>query len=174
MNICVFCGASQGSAEHREKAFQLGQMIARHGHTLVYGGSDLGLMGCVARGAKIEGGRITSIIPEFFQNAGVEDPHADTRISVVTMGERKEKMIGMCGLFIALPGGIGTLDEIGEVLTTVSLRHKQADMVLCDFDGFYSSLKDLIARMKSDGYIPSEWIAEPIYAKTLGDIEPLL
>ncbi len=174
MNICVFCGASNGCADHREKAFELGAMIARHGHRLVYGGSDLGLMGCVARGAKSENGGITSIIPEFFSNSGIADPHSDTHIGVKTMGERKQLMIEMSDLFIALPGGIGTLDEIGDVLTTVSLRHKKATMVLCDFDGFYSSLESLIGTMKEKGYIASPWNAEPIYAKALADIEPLL
>ena len=174
MNVCVFCGASEGTPEHREKAYALGKMIASFGHHLVYGGSDLGLMGCVARGAKEAGGAITSIIPSFFSSRGVDDPHADTRINVETMGTRKDKMIEMSDLFIALPGGIGTLDEIGDILTTVSLRRKEAKLVLCDFDGFYSSLRDLLGKMKENGYIASPWNAEPLYAKSLSDIEPLL
>ena len=174
MNVCVFCGASNGSPDHREKAFELGKMIASCGHRLVYGGSDLGLMGCVARGAKEVGGGITSIIPAFFSSRGVDDPHSDERISVPTMGVRKDKMIEMSDLFIALPGGIGTLDEIGDILTTVSLRRKKARLILCDFDGFYSSLKDLLGKMKEIGYISSPWNAEPIYAKSLSEIEPLL
>ncbi len=174
MNVCVFCGSSDGTPDHREKAFELGKMIARHGHRLVYGGSDLGLMGFVARGAKSESGAITSIIPLCFQHAGIADPHSDTKIDVETMGERKENMIGMCDLFIALPGGIGTLDEIGDVLTTIALDHKEAKMILCDFDGFYSAFASLIETMKGHGYIPDPWKAEPIYAKTLSDVEAYL
>ena len=174
MNICVFCGASDGTPDHREKAFELGKMIASHGHRLVYGGSDRGLMGCVARGAKSEGGSITSIIPLFFQREGIEDPHSDTKIDVETMGERKKNMIDMCDLFIALPGGIGTLDEIGDVLTTVGLGHKEAKTILCDFEGFYSSFADIILTMKKHGYIPDPWNAEPIYAKSLDEIAAYL
>ena len=174
MNVCVFCGASQGDPSHREKAFELGRMIAKAGHRLVYGGSDLGLMGCLARGARQEGGAITSIIPTFFSLQGIDDPHSDTRIPVESMAIRKDRMVEMSDLFIALPGGIGTLDEIGDVLTLVSLRRKKADLVLCDFDGFYSSLRGLLDNMKAKGYIPSPWIAEPIYAKDLDDIQPLL
>lgn len=173
-NICIFCGANDGTPDHREKAYELGRMIALHGHRLVYGGSDRGLMGCVARGAKSEGGAITSIIPLFFQRAGVEDPHSDMKIDVETMGERKQNMIDMCNLFIALPGGIGTLDEIGDVLTAVSLGHKEAKMILCDFEGFYSSFGEIIKTMKKHGYISDPWNAEPIYAKSLSEIEPYL
>ena len=174
MNVCVFCGASEGSASHREKAFELGKAIACKGHRLVYGGSDLGLMGYLARGAKEGGGEVVSIIPSFFSNRGVDDPLSDVRYSVTTMGERKDKMIEMSDLFIALPGGIGTLDEIGDVLTLISLRRKSARLILCDFDGFYASLKALLHSMKEQGYIPTPWNAEPIYAKSLSEIESYL
>lgn len=174
MNICVFCGASEGNAAHREKAFELGKMIATKGHRLIYGGSVLGLMGCLAKGAKEGGGEVVSIIPAFFSQRGVDDPLSDKRISVETMGERKDRMIEMSDLFIALPGGIGTLDEIGDTLTLIALRRKSAQMVLCDFDGFYSALKEMLGKMKEEGYIPSPWLAEPLYAKSLSEIEPLL
>ena len=101
---------------------------------------------------------------------GVNDPFADERIVVSSMGERKQKMMDMGDLFIALPGGIGTLDEIGDVLTAVSLRKKKAKVILCDFGGFYEPFGNLIATMKENGYIPDPWIAEPIYAKDISKI----
>ena len=174
MNICVFCGASDGTASHREKAFELGKLIASKGHRLIYGGSVLGLMGCLAKGAKEGGGEVVSIIPTFFSQRGVDDPLSDKRISVETMAERKDKMIEAADLFIALPGGIGTLDEIGDTLTLIALRRKDAKLVLCDFGGFYSALKEMLDKMKATGYIPSPWIAEPLYVKSLSEIEYLL
>ncbi len=174
MNVCVFCGSSDGNPIHREQAYELGKMIAQKGHRLVYGGSDRGLMGCVARGAKAAGGEILSIVPPFFAERGISDPYADRSIAVSSMGERKETMIAESDLFIALPGGIGTLDEIGDVLTQVSLQKKDARLILCDFDGFYSAFAVLVERMKEDGYVPPSWPAEPIYAKSLSEIEPLL
>ena len=173
-NVCVFCGASQGTASDREKAFALGELLAEKGHTLVYGGSDLGLMGCVARGMKEKGGKVISIIPEFFLHRGVEDPHSDSSIHVPSMAVRKEKMIEMCDVFIALPGGIGTLDEIGEVLTTISLNHKKGKLILCDFDGFYQPLIAMLNQMKKRGYIAMEWNAEPLVATDISEVAALL
>ena len=173
-HVCVFCGASQGNPAHQEAAYALGKLLAEKDCVLVYGGSNLGLMGKVACGARDSGGTVVSIIPSFFLNQGIPDPYSDERIEVGTMGERKEKMIEMCDVFIALPGGIGTLDEIGDILTLISLRRKEGKVILCNFDGFYEPLGAMLLRMKKEGYISQRWNAEPLLVREIEEIANIL
>ena len=122
MNITVYCGSNFGDNPHfEEAAHDLGAWIARAGHTLVYGGSSVGLMGAVSRAA-IEGGApVIGVEPEFFIEAGVAQHDLTELIVVETMGERKSKMIELGDAFVALPGGVGTLEEISEIFTRVRL-----------------------------------------------------
>ncbi len=175
MNVCVFCGAHPGKEDFGRAAYELGKLIAQKGDRLIYGGSDLGLMGKVALGAKEAGGEIKSIIPSFFINEhGVNDPYSTERQIVSTMNERKNEMLNQSELFIALPGGIGTLDEIGDVLTQISLRLIKGRMILCDFDGFYEPLKAMIERMKQEGYIRWAPECDPIYISSVEEAEAYL
>lgn len=148
MNITVYCGSNFGDNPHFEEAARnLGAWIARAGHTLVYGGSSVGLMGAVSRAA-IEGGAPgIGVEPAFFIEAGVAQ-HDLTELFVCdTMGERKAKMIELGDAFVALPGGVGTLEEISEIFTRVRLDMGPHECFLLNIDGFYDPLRSFLESM---------------------------
>lgn len=148
MNITVYCGSNPGNDPRFEEAARdLGTWIARAGHTLIYGGSSVGLMGTVSRAA-IEGGApVIGVEPAFFIEAGVAQHDLTELIVVDTMGERKAKMIELGEAFVALPGGVGTLEEISEIFTRVRLDMGPHECFLLNIGGFYDPLRDLLASM---------------------------
>lgn len=175
MNITVYCGSNFGDNPHFEEAARnLGAWIARAGHTLVYGGSSVGLMGAVSRAA-IEGGTLViGVEPAFFIEAGVAQ-HDLTELFVCdTMGERKAKMIELGDAFVAFPGGTGTLEEIAEVMSMVSLRQLDAPCILYNLNGYYDSLKALLNEMICKGLSSAQRQAGIHFAADLAQIRALL
>lgn len=154
MHIAVFCASRMGSnPQYQSTAHTLGQLIASHGHTLVYGGSNLGYMGTVSTAALDAGGHVISIIPTIFSPEVINSqPRAETRL-VASMQERKSQMIDLCDAFIALPGGVGTLDEIFEVLMSNQLNLCDKPIGLLNVDGYFSPLLQQIDRMIQDGLL---------------------
>ncbi len=148
MNITVYCGSNFGDDPRFEEAARdLGAWIARAGHTLVYGGSSVGLMGAVSRAAIDGGAPVIGVEPAFFIEAGVAQ-HDLTELFVTdTMGERKAKMIELGEVFVALPGGVGTLEEISEILTRVRLDLGPHECFLLNIDGFYDPLVAFLESM---------------------------
>ena len=125
MRICVFCSSSDAvDRAFLDAAAQTGSLIAQGGHSLVFGGGRVGLMGAVARGVHAGGGRVVGIIPTFMNRPGVPCLDCDELIFTADMRERKARMMEMAEAFIALPGGFGTLEEMSEVIT-----QKQFDFV---------------------------------------------
>src|SRR5262245_24522794 len=118
MNLCVFCGSSRGNSPVYEAAAQeLGRLMANEGHTLVYGGGNVGLMGVLADSVLQHQGEVIGVIPDFLLRREVGH-RGITRLEVVgTMHERKKRMADISEAFIAMPGGWGTLDELAEILT---------------------------------------------------------
>jgi len=115
--VCVYCGASdRTAAKYTEAAWEMGEAIARQRWTLVWGGSKTGLMGAVARGAKESGGRVVGVLPEFIRQWEVAYEEADELMTVTTMHERKMLLQARSDAFVILPGGLGTLDELGDTL----------------------------------------------------------
>ena len=153
MNITVYCGSNFGDNPLFEAAArELGAWIARDGHTLVYGGSSVGLMGAVSRAA-IEGGApVIGVEPSFFIEAGVAQHDLTELIVCDTMGERKAKMIELGEMFVALPGGVGTLEEISEIFTRVRLDMGPHECFLLNVDGFYDPLRTFLASMVDHGF----------------------
>jgi uncharacterized protein (TIGR00730 family) len=139
--ICVFC-ASSSTLEQRwlDLAAATGRDLAARGHTLVSGGGCVGMMGAVAAGARSAGGYTFGVIPQSLVDLEVADCAADELIVTADMGARKELMIAKSDAFIALPGGLGTLDELFEVWTTATLGLHRKPIVLIDTDGFYTGL----------------------------------
>ncbi len=139
--VCVFCGANTGAKPvFAEAARSLGERFARLGIGVVYGGGGLGLMGAVARGALDAGGEVIGVIPEAL--LGLEPPPGyltDLRI-VRSMHERKAMMVELADAFIALPGGLGTLDEISEVLSWAQLGLHAKPCGLLNLEGYYDLL----------------------------------
>ena len=159
--VALFCGSSlPRNKEIVEAAAALARRIAQEGHTLVYGGSNLGLMGVVSSAAMNEGGRVVAVIPTLFPEDVIQSQQVSEIIRVRSMAERKEQIIAMCDAFVALPGGIGTLDELFEVAVANQLRRfsRNADkpakpMIMFDVDGFYSSLLSQLDLMRKEGLL---------------------
>lgn len=148
MNITVYLGAREGNDPALKEAVRaLGAHIGENGHTLVYGGSKSGLMGVLAQAAMDRGGKVIGVEPQFFIDEGFEMEGLDELIITQTMAERREKMIRLGETFIAMPGGTGTLEEISEVMSKVSLHHLDAPCILYNLNGYYDSLKALLERM---------------------------
>jgi hypothetical protein len=139
--ICVFCGSSPGARpEYAEQARLLGQVIARRGLGLVYGGGSVGLMGIVADAALAAGAEVDGVIPERLKEREV-DHRTLTRMHVVrSMHERKALMAELSDAFVALPGGMGTLEELSEILTWSQLGLHQKPVGLLDVAGYYDHL----------------------------------
>ena len=148
MNITEYCGSNFGDDPLFEKAARvLGAWIAREGHALVYGGSSVGLMGAVSRAANEGGAPVIGVEPAFFIEAGVAQHDLTELIVCDTMGERKAKMIELGEMFVALPGGVGTLEEISEIFTRVRLDMGPHECFLLNIDGFYDPLAAFLASM---------------------------
>ena len=148
MNITVYLGASEGNDPALKTAVrELGAWIGGSGHALVYGGSKCGLMGELAESVLRSGGEVTGVEPQFFIDAGFEYDAITRLIVTEDMSERKAKMIELGDAFIAFPGGTGTLEEIAEVMSKVSLRHLDAPCILYNLNGYYSDLKALLKHM---------------------------
>ncbi|MDE7330175.1 MAG: TIGR00730 family Rossman fold protein [Clostridia bacterium] len=147
MKICVFGAASAHIDEiYIKKVEQLGELLAKRGHSLVFGAGATGLMGAAARGFKAGGGYIHGVIPHFFREEGVEQIYGECdKITYTdTMSERKAIMEDDCDAFIITPGGIGTFEEFFEVLTLKQLgRHKKA-IVIYNIDNYYDELEDFM------------------------------
>ena len=175
MNITVYLGANEGNAPFfKEAAHELGLWIGTNGNTLVYGGSKSGLMGELAESVLQAGGKVIGVEPQFFIDAGFVYDEITELITTKDMSERKAKMIELGDVFIAFPGGTGTLEEITEVMSKVSLKHLDAPCILYNLNGYYDSLKQLLEHM-IEMDLSSEEKQEGIYfAENLEEIQRIL
>jgi uncharacterized protein (TIGR00730 family) len=154
--LCVYCGSSPGhNPEYMAAARMLGTAMAEAGIGLVYGGGSLGLMGETARAVIGAGGHVTGIIPEFLVSKERMQEGVHELIVTRTMHERKMAMFERSTGFVALPGGIGTLEELAEILTWSQLKQHARPIILCNVDGFWDGLLGLIEHMKTEGFIRS-------------------
>ncbi len=154
MNIAVYCGSSpQATPCYIEAATALGRWIGSNGHRLVYGGSAIGLMGAVSRATLDAGGEVVGVEPGFFIEAGVAQHGLTELIVVDTMAERKAKMIELADVFVALPGGVGTLEEISEVMSLMRLGMEPGPCYLLNLNGFYEGLRTLIGAMVDAAFL---------------------
>ena len=152
--ICVFCGSHFGNNPNFETAAsEFGTRIAEEGRELIYGGSNCGYMGTVSTAAIKAGGRVVGVIPSFFTDAVITSQPVDELIMVDTMGERKRIMSERCDAFVALPGGVGTLDEITEMLTANQLGFDIKPMALLNVDGYFDCLIAQMDRLLKDGLV---------------------
>ena len=153
-HICVYCGSSPGDdPRFMEAAIRLGALMAQAGLGLVYGGGKLGLMGAVAKSVKDNGGRVIGVIPDFLHSRERKFEEADELIIVPDMHTRKRIMFERADAFIALPGGIGTLEELVEQLTWVQLERHDKPVVIADIGGFWRPLISLLAHMRNAQFI---------------------
>ena len=175
MNITVYLGANAGNDPALAEAVrELGSWIGANGHRLVYGGSRSGLMGQLAQSALDAGGTVTGVEPQFFVQQEMQHDGLTELIVTKDMTERKTKMIELGDAFIAFPGGTGTLEEIAEVMSKVSLGHLDAPCILYDLDGYYAGLKALLAHMVKMGLSSPERQSGIYFAKELDEIKSIL
>ena len=175
MNITVYLGANPGNDPALRIAVrELGEWIGRRGHGLVYGGSKSGLMGELAESVLLAGGEVTGVEPRFFIEAGFEYDAITRLIVTEDMPQRKAKMIELGDAFIAFPGGTGTLEEIAEVMSMVSLGHLDAPCILYDLNGYYAGLRALLSHMIEMGLSTPRRQAGIRFAASLGEIAEIL
>lgn len=153
MNICVFGAArDELSPAYFALGESLGRELARRGHTLVFGGGAHGLMGAAARGAESAGGKIIGVAPHFFRRPGVLFENCTEMLHMDTMAERKVIMRERSDAFIALPGGLGTMEEVFEVLTLRLLGKLPKRVALLDAENYWQSAVDMIAASVEKGF----------------------
>lgn len=175
MNITVYLGALEGNdPKLRQAVTELGNWIGDSGNSLVYGGSKSGLMGVVAESVLSHGGKVTGVEPQFFVDQGLVYDAITKLIVTKDMSERKTKMIELGEAFIAFPGGTGTLEEITEVMSKVSLRHLDAPCILYNLDGYYNSLKSLLEHMIDMGLSSEERQKGIYFVENLEQIKEIL
>src|SRR5215469_15344692 len=156
-NVCVYCGSNVGSnPAYAVAARTLGATMAKEHIGLVYGGGGLGLMGELARTVLAHGGRVTGIIPAFLSRKERMLRDADELIVVDDMHQRKKLMFDKSDAFVALPGGIGTLEELVEQLTWAQLGRHTKPIVLLNVDGFWAPFLQLLRHMHAEAFIRPE------------------
>lgn len=154
MKICVFCSSSENlESDFIAAARQLGEWIGKNAHTLVYGGSEKGLMKECAKAVKTNGGKIISIAPDFVINRGLLNPESDEVIKVAGLAERKKIMMEISDTFIALPGGIGTLDEIFSIAACNVVGECGKPIIILNLNGIYDNLKKLLSKLETERLI---------------------
>ena len=173
--ICVYCGSGPGTdPAFIESARAFGAILAKNGVGLVFGGGAVGMMGAIAKSVLDHGGTVTGIIPEFL----VAREHAmrgtDNLIVTRDMHERKRKMFEMADAFVAMPGGIGTLEEVVEQITWVQLGRHRKPILLANIKNFWEPLCALIDHMKSLEFIREDLSFELLVADRVEDILPKL
>lgn len=173
--ICVYCGSSPGTdPAFVEAARAFGTILANNGIRLVFGGGAVGIMGAIAKSVLDHGGKVTGIIPEFLVAREHAMRGADSLIITRDMHERKRKMFEMADGFVALPGGIGTLEEVVEQITWVQLGRHRKPILLANIEGFWNPLCALIDHMKTLEFIRGDLSFDLLVADKVADIVPML
>jgi uncharacterized protein (TIGR00730 family) len=173
--ICVYCGSGPGTnPRFVEAAIGLGKALAENGIRLVYGGGSIGLMGAVATSVLDHGGTVTGIIPDFLTTRENALKRVQEMIVTPDMHERKRLMFERSDAFVALPGGIGTLEELVEQLTWQQLGRHAKPILLANIDGFWEPLLALLAHMRATQFIRPALAVEILKAERVEDILPRL
>ena len=173
--ICVYCGSSPGTEPaFIEAAQNFGKILAENSVRLIYGGGSVGLMGALAESVLEHGGEVTGIIPEFLTKR--ERPRRLAQELIVTrdMHERKRTMFERADAFVALPGGLGTLEELVEQLTWVQLGRHKKPILIANIAGYWGPLLALIEHMRAVKFVPSSLRVDFLVAKRVEDILPML
>jgi len=173
--VCVYCGSGPGTNPHFVEAAQaLGKIFAENHVRLVYGGGSVGLMGAIAKSVLEHGGNVTGIIPDFLRARENALTRVQEMIVTPDMHERKRLMFERSDAFVALPGGIGTLEELVEQLTWQQLGRHSKPVLLANIDNFWEPLLALLAHMRSTAFIRPSLPLEVLQAERVEDILPRL
>lgn len=152
-SVCVFCGAQNAvPQQHLDLAKKFGNDLAKNGRKLVYGGGDCGLMGAVANGALEEKGEVIGVFPRSLSRIEVEHQTLTKMYLVDTMHERKQIMYDHSSVFVILPGGFGTMDEMFEVITWKQIGVHNKPVVILNHEGYWNPLKELMENIIEKGF----------------------
>lgn len=174
-NICVYCGANAGAhPAYADAAMKLGDAMAKSGIGLVYGGASVGLMGEVARAVLKGGGQVTGIIPDNLPQHEIPLQGIQELIHVETFHERKMLMFKRSDAFVALPGGVGTLEELVEQITWVQLEHHTKPVVIANIEKYWTPLLALFDQMRALDFIPPSLDVTYHVVDRAAEIVPLL
>ncbi len=176
MNITVYCGASLGNnSAYQVAAEKLGKWIADGQHTLVYGGGKLGLMGVVADTVLAHQGKgKLALSLNFLQDREVSHPNLTKTVIVESMSERKNKMVELGDVYIALPGGAGTLEEIAEVISWARIGKNNNPCILFNEKGYFDSLKSFFSHMVKEGFFTQSDFEKILFSDDLQEIETFI
>lgn len=170
MNICIYGSASNDIAKkYIERTEKLSVMLAKRGHSLVFGGGANGLMGAAARGFHSQGAKITGVVPTFFNVDGILFEDCEM-IRTETMRQRKQKMDDLAEGFITTPGGIGTYEEFFEIITLKQLGRSQKPLVLFNVDGYFEPLRALLQNCVDGGFMPDKTMELCYFSDSEADI----
>ena len=173
-SVCVFCGSRFGTMPaYRALAEETGRRLAGAGMLTVYGGGHVGLMGVLADAALQAGGQVVGVIPEFLHQREVMHTGLTELVVSRSMHERKAEMHARSDAFLALPGGIGTLDEVAEALSWISLDLHRKPVILVD-RAFWSPLARLLSEMEGAGFTSPDLLESTAFVETAGEAMALL
>jgi uncharacterized protein (TIGR00730 family) len=174
-SLCVYCGSSDGYvAAHAAAARDLGSYLAENNIQLVYGGAAVGIMGIVADAVLYRGGSVTGVITEHFDAAGITHTGLTKCVITPDMHTRKAEMMQHSDAFVALPGGIGTLEEVAEALTWAHIGHHRKPVGFLNVDGFYNPLIQMLDQMVAAGFYRKEQRDTLVVASTPDELIPKL
>ena len=175
MNICIFCSANSNiPTEYFERTSELGTWMGANGHTLVFGGCNLGLMECVAKAVHDAKGMTVGVVPTIVEKGGKVSDYVDVKILCDNLSNRKDLMIERSDVIIALPGGVGTLDEIFTVLAAASIGYHNKRVILYNIGGFWDSLIAMLDDLKARGVLRAGFEDTVKVAHTLDEIAALI
>ena len=171
MKICVFCSANQQiDPEFFTMTEELGTWAAKNGHSIVYGGVNQGLMECLGKATKEAGGRTIGMIPMIVEKSGRMSDYVDIEIPCDNLTDRKQLMMDQSDIFIALPGGIGTMDEVFTVAASATIGYHDKPLILYNMKGFWNPLIAFLDDLQAKGMIRGDWHQ---YIKTADSIEEI-
>ncbi len=172
--LCVFCGSRIGNERYRRAAREFGTALAHAGWSLVYGGGRVGLMGEVADAALAAGGYVTGVIPSFLNRQEVAHPQLQSCHTVRDLFERKAMMMELADAFVALPGGIGTYDELLEVIAWRQLKQLPKPIGVLDVNGFFQPWLASLRHAAAEGFMDIEELAKLNVSENSGELLTLL
>ena len=176
MNICVYGSASDKIDDiYKDAAYELGSEIAKHGHTLVFGGGDFGMMGACVRGVHDNGGKAIGVAPHWIGDSEGAADDCDEFYFVETMDERKNKFYELSDMFIITPGGLGTFDETFEILTLKQLKQTDKIVIIYNINGYFDPAVELVMKMSKEFFLDDSLVSdEKQIARLVGSKESLL
>ena len=175
MKIAVFCSANSNlDPDFFKMTEELGRWMAENGHTLVFGGCNLGLMECVAEAVHNAKGMTVGVVPSIVEKGGKVSEHVDVKILCDNLSDRKDLMIQRSDVIIALPGGVGTLDEIFTIAASASIGYHSKPVILYNMKGFWNSLLAMLDDLKAKGVIRSGFDKTLMTADSMDELKALL